>query len=140
MINDKLIYNIIIMFDDYNYWDERQYYPKCPKCNQPISSTRFCSRECWINQRQQRQTLEDFINETFKHIPPPPKYEQKTYTRGKQCYSNDWNVLGLVPPKTETELRKQYKKLALLYHPDKCGDSDKFIQIKNSYDNLISVI
>ena len=133
MINDKLIYNIIIMFDDYNYWDERQYYPKCPKCNQPISSTRFCSRECWINQRQQRQTLEDFINETFNNIPPPPKYEQKTY-------SNDWNVLGLVPPKTETEIRKQYKKLALLYHPDKCGDSDKFIQIKNSYDNLISVI
>ncbi len=133
MINDKLIYNIIIMFDDYNYWDERQYYPKCPKCNQPISSTRFCSRECWIQQRQQRQTLEDFINETFKHIPPPPKYEQKTY-------SNDWNVLGLVPPKTETEIRKQYKKLALMYHPDKCGDTDKFIQIKNSYDNLISVI
>jgi len=122
------------MFDDYNYWDEQQYYPKCPKCNQPISSTRFCSRDCWIQQRQQRQTLEDFINQNFNDIPPPPNYEQK------RCYINDWNVLGLVPPKTETELRKQYKKLALMYHPDKCGNSDKFIQIKNSYDNLISVI
>lgn len=121
------------MYNDYNYWDERQYYPICSKCNQPISSTRFCSRECWIQQRQQRQTLEDFINETFNNIPPPPKYEQKTYL-------NDWNVMGLVPPKTEAELRKQYKKLALMYHPDKCGDSDKFIQIKNAFDNLISVI
>jgi len=47
-----------------------------------------------------------------------------------------WKILSLVPPKTKDEIKKQYYKLSLKYHPDKGGDNDKFIKLKNAYDKL----
>ena len=36
-------------------------------------------------------------------------------------------------------IKKQYKKLALKYHPDKSSENiDKFLSIKNSYEYLIN--
>ena len=40
--------------DNYNYWSEEQYYPICTKCGFKITSTRYCSRECWIQQRHKK--------------------------------------------------------------------------------------
>ena len=34
-------------------------------------------------------------------------------------------------------IKKQYKFLALKYHPDKYGNSNEFIKIKNAYDILM---
>ncbi len=108
-----------------NYWDKEQYYPICNKCGCPISSTRYCSRSCWINQRKQKKTFEEYVDDIII---------EKTYDN-----MNEWNILKLKPPKTEEEIKKSYRKLALKHHPDKQGDVDMFIKIKSAYDILINV-
>jgi len=51
---------------------------------------------------------------------------------------DDWKVMKLKPPKSKAELKKQFRILALQYHPDKNGNTELFIKLKNSYDNIIS--
>jgi DnaJ-class molecular chaperone len=115
---------------DYNYWQKEQYYPICNKCGCRISSTRYCSKSCWINQRKKKQTFEEYVDEKiFGNV-----FQEKTYDN-----MNEWNILKLEPPKTEEEIKKSYRKLALKYHPDKNGDVDMFIKIKSAYDVLINV-
>ena len=110
-----------------NYWDEKNYYPICNKCGCPISSTRYCSRSCWINQRKQKKTFEDYVDDII--------IEKKE----EFIYKNECDILQIEPPIEETKIKKQYRKLALKHHPDKQGDVDMFIKIKSAYDTLISV-
>lgn len=115
-----------------NYWDKEQYYPKCNKCGKPISSTRYCSRSCWINQRKQKKTFEDYVDENiFNNIIIEKKDDF--------IYKNECDILQIEPPLEETKIKKSYHKLALKHHPDKKGDPDMFIKIKSAYDTLISV-
>jgi DnaJ-class molecular chaperone len=44
-----------------------------------------------------------------------------------------FNVLGVNRNSTEDEIKKQYRKLAMLHHPDKGGDSEKFKQVNDAY-------
>ncbi|KAH7826551.1 putative chaperone DnaJ domain protein [Monocercomonoides exilis] len=54
--------------------------------------------------------------------------------------TNYYSVLGLEPTATSKEIRDQYKKLALKFHPDRnpnCKDcSQKFIKIAEAYSKL----
>jgi len=116
-----------------NYWDKEQYYPKCNKCGQPINSTRYCSRSCWIEQRnnyKKQNIYDEFVN-IFDDIIIEKKQDF--------IYKNECDILQIEPPLEETKIKKQYRKLALKYHPDKQGDPDMFIKIKSAYDTLISV-
>lgn len=48
------------------------------------------------------------------------------------------NLLGLSSQATEQEIKKKYRKLVFLYHPDKNnGDNSKFIAITEAYDILM---
>lgn len=98
---------------NYDYWDERNYLSTCHKCGNFISSTRYCSRECWIEQREKCK----------------PKVNISEYI-------SEYNVLQIIPPKSIVEIKKQYYKLCLKYHPDKGGDSDVFIKINDAYTTL----
>jgi len=122
------------MFDkDYNYWDEKRYFPICSKCNQPYNyNTRYCSKECWINQRKQKKPniYDEFVN-IFDNIIIEKKEDF--------IYKNECDILQIEPPIEETKIKKSYRKLALKYHPDKNGDVDMFIKIKSAYDVLINV-
>ena len=51
--------------------------------------------------------------------------------------SNSHELLQIEPPVTEDDLKKAYHKMCLKYHPDKGGDAEKFIEIKNAYDELL---
>jgi curved DNA-binding protein CbpA len=47
-----------------------------------------------------------------------------------------YEVLGLSKNATQIEIRKQYKQLAIKYHPDRGGDEALFTLIQRAYDNL----
>jgi DnaJ homolog subfamily B member 4 len=48
-----------------------------------------------------------------------------------------YDLLGVSPQATESDLKKAYRKQALKYHPDKpTGDTEKFKQISEAFDIL----
>lgn len=54
---------------------------------------------------------------------------------------NDYKILGLDITANDDIVKKQYKKLALKYHPDKNTSDDaseKFTKISQAYENIIN--
>lgn len=49
---------------------------------------------------------------------------------------NPWSVLGLDKSATPDEIKKAYRRLASINHPDKGGDTKKFQEIQQAYDQL----
>ena len=54
--------------------------------------------------------------------------------------NNPYNSLEISQLATEDEIRKAYKKLILINHPDKGGDSDQFNKIHEAYEMLSNPI
>lgn len=50
----------------------------------------------------------------------------------KRCY----DTLGLNTQATDDEVKKAYRKLAMIHHPDKGGDEKKFKEITEAYENI----
>jgi DnaJ family protein A protein 2 len=51
---------------------------------------------------------------------------------GKRLYE----IMGLQPNATESEIRKAYRKLALTHHPDRGGDPEQFKELTKAYETL----
>jgi preprotein translocase subunit Sec63 len=49
-------------------------------------------------------------------------------------------VLGLGPTATLREVKEAYRSLAKKHHPDKEGESERFIEIQNAYRLLLEYI
>lgn len=49
---------------------------------------------------------------------------------------NYHDVLGVSPKANKSEIKRAYHKLCLIYHPDKGGDHNKFLKIKEAYEAL----
>ena len=54
--------------------------------------------------------------------------------------NNPYNCLDVSQLATEEEIRKAYKKLILINHPDKGGDTDNFNKIHEAYQMLSNPI
>jgi DnaJ-class molecular chaperone len=50
-----------------------------------------------------------------------------------------YNTLGVDKNATQEEIKKAYRKLASLHHPDKGGDTTKFQDIQTAYDTIGNV-
>jgi DnaJ-class molecular chaperone len=48
-----------------------------------------------------------------------------------------YRTLGLSPSASEEEVKKAYRKLASVHHPDKGGDTKKFQEIQTAYDAIL---
>ena len=127
--------------DNYDPYDENQYKSKCKKGYLYNPRTRWCCRECWIEQREEIKKekmnnkfdfIEDIFNESFNNN----NYNYKLSSEELEWYK----ILQLIPPKTQEEIKKQYKKLALKFHPDKnIKGEEKFKSISSAYSSLIAV-
>ena len=51
-----------------------------------------------------------------------------------------YDILGIDRESTKEKIEKAYRRLALLHHPDKNGDSEKFDSIRKSYEYAIKNI
>ena len=49
---------------------------------------------------------------------------------------NPFIILGIDPAATTKEIKKAYKSLSLVHHPDKGGDEQMFVQINKAYQAL----
>ena len=50
--------------------------------------------------------------------------------------SDPYEVLGIQRNASDSEIKKAYRKLAMVHHPDKGGNPEQFKEIQNAYDIL----
>lgn len=50
---------------------------------------------------------------------------------------NNYEILGLKKGASQEEIKKAYRKLVMVHHPDKGGSQTVFIKIKTAYDELV---
>jgi len=126
------------MYEKYDPYNKKNYWNYCCRGSLINPNTRYCCKECWKEEREQRERekktyiFEDIFNENFDI----PKYNENISPEELLCYK----ILKLHPPKTKKELKKAYHKLSLKYHPDKNNNGiEEFKKISNAYHNLIAI-
>ena len=79
---------------------------------------------------QRKQRIKDFGCD-------PYQAERPQYSFQKIKRSSSMELLDLFPPITMEDIKRAYRKMAKLYHPDKGGCSDKFIAVNDAYNELL---
>lgn len=128
--------------DTYNPYDKyaNNRIKKC-KYGNFYDNSNYCCNKCFQeNKYYKKLNKQNYINNLFKQNQNNRRYNifEEEYVEAKEEIDEDWKTLKLQPPKTLSEIKKQYHKLSLKCHPDKKnGSNEKFIKLKNAYDNLL---
>ncbi|HHC6522214.1 TPA: DnaJ domain-containing protein [Vibrio parahaemolyticus] len=72
------------------------------------------------------------------------KQQRNSQYQSKQAHSDSNNhlkILGFITgtKPTKIEVKKAYKRLSLIHHPDRGGCAEKFKELKNAYDKAINL-
>ena len=83
-----------------------------------------------------KQMKQESVNCDFTlNRPTKPK---EASMRLSYILNNDpYNVLGINPGASKTEVKNVYKKKVIETHPDKGGSKDEFIKLKTAYEILV---
>lgn len=82
-----------------------------------------------------REKLKEVFDEFFYHV--YFQYYSENGITMKDLYDpNLLSMLGLSEGASTEDIKKRFRELALKYHPDKGGDSEKFIEILDAYKKL----
>ena len=66
---------------------------------------------------------------------------QQTYSSPSNSYSSYFSTLNLTIKATSDEVKKNYRKLAMVYHPDKStGNQTKFVEVTKAKEKCLSYI
>ena len=52
------------------------------------------------------------------------------------CIRDSYKILGVSKDATSSEIKKAYRKLAVIHHPDKGGSEEKFKEITKAFETL----
>lgn len=66
------------------------------------------------------------------------KSQKSTYSNKDKQLAKCYQVLGITFTKDKSIIKSAYRKMCLKYHPDKGGSQERFIQINQSYEYLIT--
>ena len=75
--------------------------------------------------------------------PPPPRPHRKTPSAPVKPSSpkeSHYAVLGVSKTASDDEIKRAFRKLILKCHPDKGGNPEEFIKVRDSYDVLKSYV
>ena len=108
----------------------------CQKFIKPEWSNSFCfyykSAEFYVT----------FYQGYFKYKRKQEDYRRKSrenYQSQKQPNINEYyRILGINITKDKAIIKTAYRKLCFQYHPDKGGSKEKFIEINQAYEYLIT--
>jgi len=54
--------------------------------------------------------------------------------------ASSYELLGIPQTATKEQIKKAYRKLSLVYHPDRpTGNQDMFVRIKSAYEDLMTI-
>jgi|TARA_A100000171_G_scaffold26057_1_gene24329 hypothetical protein len=117
---------MVSIFDESS--DEDEYYHHYDAYRDPIEyckygyrinyKSKWCCNKCFAESKYQKPEWSDIFKCEIVEM------------------NDDWKILKLNPPKTQSEIKKQFYRLAKIYHPDKGGCKEDFIKLKSSYENL----
>lgn len=82
-----------------------------------------------------REEIKEVFDEFFYHV-YFKYYSENGITLNDLYDPNLLSMLGLSEGATTEDIKKRFRELALKYHPDKGGDSEKFIEILDVYKKL----
>lgn len=86
-----------------------------------------------------RERIKEVFDEFFYHV--YFQYYRENGITLKDLYDPKLlSMLGLSQGAAMEDIKKRFRELALKYHPDKGGDSEKFIEILDVYKKLTEAI
>ncbi|MBM17633.1 MAG: hypothetical protein CL947_01025 [Epsilonproteobacteria bacterium] len=78
--------------------------------------------------------LASYANHRAGLVTAPVMFNSKVAQSGSSYTDNPYVVLEADPSWSDSQVKSQYRKLAMKFHPDTGGTSQKFQRINNAYD------
>ncbi|MDP4534847.1 DNA-J related domain-containing protein [Alkalimonas collagenimarina] len=74
-------------------------------------------------------TLEQQLDDFWRYVQRPAEADPLSLQQACQVLQLSW-------PCSLLQLKRQYRSLALQYHPDRGGDGEQFLQVRQAYQRL----